>query len=108
MIDFKCKFCNTKIDIDNITRVDYSNRKSYLECRTCNTCNVYFIHEDNNLIEISFKVSIRYQDYWWSLYLLENKSAILNTNEHVRSFDFIPELTPQTVAVKLKKYLNFL
>lgn len=111
MIDFKCEVCNKWTNLKDIVQLNLSpkDKKRWAEIRACEICLIDYCIDENVIINITYRTTIREIKYYWSLYVEEGKSSIRTERGDVHDFDFIPkDITPENIKEKLTKYLTFL
>ena len=107
----KCKYCEKWIDLSDIVNVGrdpISGSALYNSVWKCESCHTHFQYDEDELSMIVFHVKIREQNYMWTCMVKHNSSMISSVSKILQTFDFIPDITPKTVAAKLKTYLTFL
>lgn len=111
MIACKCKYCDKWTSLSDIVKAGHdviSGKQLYNEVWSCEPCDVAFHYYEDDLAMTVFHTTIREQKYMWMCMHSNNISIIASVLKTIQSFDFIPELTPQTVKTKIKTYLTFL
>lgn len=111
MISCKCIVCKKQSELSDVIKFGtdpVTGKNIYNEVWNCSACDVAVHYNDENIYMIVYNAIIREQKYMWSCLPAENKSMISGIGKVIQVFDFIPELTPQNVKVKIKTYLNFL
>jgi len=111
MIEYKCSHCNKNTSLTHIKTAPQpapSAKLSFNEIWNCEPCHISYEFYNNILIGKGYHTTIREQKYTWTCRPISNTSFIMNNVGIIQDFNFMPELTPQTIKDKLKTYLNFL